>query len=399
MKLLEFTICVIVLIFVAIVIIALWYKESGTINVTGGKEVVKKKLAPLIENVKIVKKIGQGWNGDAYLVECDNKKYVLKRAKISENKVLEFSTPIIEPLNAKEMTFFHFLPELPKNKQKYFTKLYDFKIGYCPEGYVFKPHKDAIKFARDNPYFAKDARKTYKSKYCMEYLFEYGGESIKDMLIDMVKNGKVSAPFCRKLANDMFTAVSILHKNLFVHGDIHGGNITYNKSKNLFKLIDYDGMFDVHNYKSTRVDYEYIYNMDSWDVLGILTLDFVVCEDTRVGLIDRLEFYLSNAKSAWKEYVKVLKRFEVDNYPRASIEAQYMLNINSKLKLQKFVNDETFDKFVIMNTFDTAMLILDFPSYLKLYKTISPLTALPITQLKRILLNLHDFKKILNVIN
>ena len=87
----------------------------------------------MYNNYKIIKELNKGYSGIAYLIEKDDKKYVLKRQKLLPKEVkLNYKYSIW-----REIDFNKFVNKLPILKQKYFMKMYDYKINKC--NYQHKP--------------------------------------------------------------------------------------------------------------------------------------------------------------------------------------------------------------------------------------------------------------------
>ena len=82
---------------------------------------------------KIIKKLGEGFNGIVYLIKIDNNKFVLKRQKIlKKNKKKNLKLNIW-----REVEFSKFVNKLPKNKRIFFMEMYDYKINICKMKYRY----------------------------------------------------------------------------------------------------------------------------------------------------------------------------------------------------------------------------------------------------------------------
>ena len=174
----------------------------------------------MYNNYKIIKELNKGYSGIAYLIEKDDKKYVLKRQKLLPKEVkLNYKYSIW-----REIDFNKFVNKLSKSKQKYFMKMYDYKINECD--YQHKP-----KVLYINPMMKKDLIARNKSKYCLDIVIEYKGNTI----YNLIKNGlPVKEKYC--LIIQVLYALDIMHSNKYLHQDIHQGNITYEKANNPIKV-------------------------------------------------------------------------------------------------------------------------------------------------------------------
>ena len=70
----------------------------------------------MLNDYKIVKILGKGYNGISYLIERDNNQFVLKRQKLLSNEV----KPNFKYSFWREVDFNVFVNNLSKNKQPYF---------------------------------------------------------------------------------------------------------------------------------------------------------------------------------------------------------------------------------------------------------------------------------------
>ena len=111
---------------------------------------------------KILKILGKGFLGIVFLIENkkDKKKYVLKRQKILKKNIIKnFKYEIW-----REIDFSEFVNTLPKNKIKFFMKMYEYKIlDNCEYFSYGKLPKKTLKTI--NNYFRF-------SKYCMDIIYE-----------------------------------------------------------------------------------------------------------------------------------------------------------------------------------------------------------------------------------
>ena len=134
----------------------------------------------MINNYKIVKELNKGYSGVAYLVEKNNTQYVIKRQKLLPKEV----KPNYKYSIWCEIDFNKFVNKLSKSNQKYFMKMYDYKINKCD--YQHKP-----KYI--DPSIKKDLIARNKSKHCLDIVIEYKGNT----LYNLIKNGlPVKEKYC-----------------------------------------------------------------------------------------------------------------------------------------------------------------------------------------------------------
>lgn len=182
----------------------------------------------------IIKELGKGYNGISYLVKKDNKKYVIKRQKL----LLKEVKPNFKYSFWREIDFNKFVNKLPKFQQSFFMKMYDYKINKC--NYQHKP-----KYI--DPSIKKDLLKRNKSKYCLDMILEYKGNTIFGLI---EKGISLKERYCMII--QILYALNILRKNKYMHQDIHQGNITYQKENNPIKIY---GKILPCKYQYSLIDY------------------------------------------------------------------------------------------------------------------------------------------------
>ena len=188
----------------------------------------------MINNYKIVKELNKGYNGIAYLVEKDNKQYVIKRQKLLPKEV----KPNYKYSIWREIDFSKFVNNLSKSKQKYFMKMYNYKINKCD--YQHKP-----KYI--DPSIKKNLIARNRSKHCLDIVLEFKGNT----LYNLIKNGlSLKEKYC--LIIQVLYALEIMRSNKYLHQDIHQGNITYEKIKKPIKIY---GKILPCKYQYSLIDY------------------------------------------------------------------------------------------------------------------------------------------------
>lgn len=215
---------------------------------------------------KILKELGKGYSGVAYLVEKDGKKYVIKRQKLLKNEV-KFDTKY---QFWREIDFGKFVNKLSKNQQLHFMKMYDYKVVKCDYKHIPPTIQSDSK---------KDLEARNKTKFCLDTVLEYKGNIIEFM----VKNGMpLKERYC--LIIQLLYTLEIIREKGYMHQDIHQGNITYKKAKNdiiiygkkipcsnVYSLIDY-GLVRHKKYNKTlksKKEFKKLYdsNNDIYEVM------------------------------------------------------------------------------------------------------------------------------------
>ena len=254
----------------------------------------------MINNYKIVKELNKGYSGIAYLVEQNDEKYVLKRQKLLPKEVkFNYKYSIW-----REIDFNKFVNKLQKSKQKYFMKMYDYKINKCD--YQHKP-----KYI--DPSIKKDLIARNKSKHCLDIIIEYKGNT----LYNLIKNGlSLKEKYC--LIIQVLYALEIMHSNKYLHQDIHQGNITYEKIKTPIKIY---GKTLPCKYQYSLIDY---------------------------GLVQHQKYY--KTKKDIDEYTKEKKRnSDVNQLMKNIILQEYMLNYiyeEKKWKPVRWYEDKPYGKIM-----------------------------------------------------
>jgi serine/threonine protein kinase len=182
--------------------------------------------------VKLLKKLGAGVNGTAYLAESKGKKYVYKIEKyVPESAPLKHSY-------YRQVDFDEKVAQ--KHKDKFMTLKQHGIINECQ-------HKQAI------PHWAKG---THKKKLiakngateCFFLLYE---PVLSHTVHSMSKEIFASPKLWRKMCYQLVEQMNILKKSGFSHNDIHNRNVMYHKGN--FHIIDY-GLVSHPNYPANKED-------------------------------------------------------------------------------------------------------------------------------------------------
>jgi len=123
--------------------------------------------------VKKIKKLGSGMLGTVYLVKYKNKILVLKTQKILKSQIKKNMKHELW----REMDFYEYINTLSEKESIFFMKLIDYRIY------------NNCKYKPDRPFkitgkgiFQNRLRKLDKSKYCVDTLIEYKGDSLENYL-------------------------------------------------------------------------------------------------------------------------------------------------------------------------------------------------------------------------
>ena len=160
----------------------------------------------------IIKKLGHGRDGDAYLIIKNNKKYVRKVQKISNESSIEAW---------RELDLYNYINHMVNDDQIFFTKLYEFDI--------------------------------YKNKnsWYLETIIQYENDiTLRHHLFKNNVSVKQFISFLLQICNIML----ILYKGGYSHGDLHTKNIIVVPTKlNSFTIKNKNIPF--YSYRLISIDY------------------------------------------------------------------------------------------------------------------------------------------------
>jgi serine/threonine protein kinase len=244
------------------------------------------------EDIKVIRKIGNGMMGSVYLGTIDNKNVAIKVAKILPSYMKEGNA------TWKELEFYNTFAK--KHADTFQIYSLDYKIQtncdkYKIDGKVFK-HPASLKIVKNWPTkYRKEDVKLRKSKYCLINIIPYiKGRDINYYIL-LYGITKYTPPRRKKYYSfvvDILKKLRLLHMNGFSHNDIHGYNVLVtNKGAT---LIDY-GLVDSRQWNpnwSPHNDYiQLFYNIlfydNAYDVMVKLNNKF---GDKRFSLGDE-SFY------------------------------------------------------------------------------------------------------------
>lgn len=172
-------------------------------------------------NYQIIKELGKGYKGIAWLIKQNNQLLVLKRQKILPNE-LNKDSPI-----KRELNFFNFINQLPSEEQQYFSKMKSYKTFKCND---FKNYQ------------SDDQRRT-QSNLCVDIIMTYQGDSTMNLIL----SNNFSVNEFKNFIKTLIIIIKILQKYQYSHDDLSYNNISYKIINNQYHyyLIDYGTVFNI----------------------------------------------------------------------------------------------------------------------------------------------------------
>jgi hypothetical protein len=339
------------------------------------------------KNIKIIKSVGKGANGETFLIELNNKQYALKKQKILENEKDIFNN---------EIQFFNWIEQLNVNKKKFFMQLYHYRIDnncnfdFTPlRGYISDEHK--------------------KSKLCFDMILELKENTIDKIIKNLSKKQVISAFI------QMLYAFYLMQKSGYYHFDAKTDNITCEKTNNSEIDIGKFGKIFTFGYKCSVIDYGSVlhkdFTLDEFDkkMLDaqmyfnadlILLVDYMLLRNEEIySQIQENKIHLKSkeaydffSKIPEKKFNKIKKFMEeklnvnyIDmlktiNSDNAKKEPKYMFAIDAIIRICRIkypklfikILSKQFDKKIIDNQkiFDKKELLYIIKNQNKLHKII-----------------------------
>lgn len=207
-----------------------------------------------LSKIKIIKKLGTGMLGTVYLIEYENRKYAMKVQKILE----EEKKKNIKSIIWREILFYEDVNKIPPESQKFFSKLYAYKIiENCTHKHI-RPKKI--------PIMVSLLDKMNKSNICIILVIDYKGST---NLYNFLQNN-LSKKQIYSILLQVCKILLLLQDIKYSHNDLHPGNIMVHSTKdkefeifgnlipyNGFQLvaIDYGSMTHEKNYVNQKLSY------------------------------------------------------------------------------------------------------------------------------------------------
>ena len=196
--------------------------------------------------IKVIKKLGTGMLGTVYLIEYNNKQYAMKVQKIlEEEKILNIKYPIW-----RELLFYRDVNKMPPNAQKFFCKLYGYKIvENCRHKQVRL--KDIPKILKVQEHF----KKMNASNICIVFIIDYKGSTT---LYDFLQTN-LSTKQIYSILLQVCKIILLLSDMKYSHNDLHPGNIMIQQTKDkTFEIMGHQ--IPYHGLQLVAIDYGSVSN-------------------------------------------------------------------------------------------------------------------------------------------
>ena len=196
--------------------------------------------------IKIIKKLGAGMLGTVYLIEYDNKQYAMKIQKIlEEEKTQNIKFPIW-----RELLFYKDVNKMPGEAQKFFSKLYGYKIvENCKHKQVRL--KDIPKILKVHEYF----KKMNESNICIVFIIDYKGSTT---LYDFLQFN-LSIKQIYSILLQVCNIILLLSDMKYSHNDLHPGNIMIHRTNDkTFEIMGHQ--IPYHGLQLVAIDYGSVSN-------------------------------------------------------------------------------------------------------------------------------------------
>jgi hypothetical protein len=191
--------------------------------------------------IKVVKKLGTGMYATTYLIEYDGKQYAMKKQKILERNRNKSSRSI----TWREMFFYDYVNKMPQDTQKFFCKLYDFKIEDNCTHTQIRP-----KNIQRNTNLKKIMDEINASNICANFIIEYKGDTT---LYDFMGT-KLSAKQIYTILLQLCKIIFVMSEAMYSHNNVHLGNFMVLPTKD--KTFEFMGHQIPHNgLQISAIDY------------------------------------------------------------------------------------------------------------------------------------------------
>lgn len=245
--------------------------------------------------MKIIKKLGSGMFGTAYLVEKDGEKYALKIQKI----LPEHTKKSYKYELWRELDLYNYINKLNDNDSKFFTKLYDYEI------YDNCKHKQNRPFKLANDNFSNKLKKLDLSKSCVNFLLEYKGSTT---LHEFLSTKNVDKKLIRSFILQIIKMTQILKKGGYMHGDLHTGNIMITKTRDKYFMFNKTLKVPYYGYRLSAIDYGEVlhkkYNLKKEDRYKYFI------KNTNKMIYDELYTIVNNIVTNFDKYIYVCKKLK-----------------------------------------------------------------------------------------
>jgi len=235
-------------------------------------------------DIKLLKKIGEGWSGAVYKCKIGNINGIYKIEKINKYNLLD-------------------------NNSNYHRQI-DFSINIgnkYPNKFLLLVQNGILhncNYTSDIPsnmpeYLKKEKIKSNKIKICAFLIYT---PILDGTLRDIIN--KLSNIEYKNMVKQIINSINIIHKNGYVHRDIHDENIMYKKINGKYEwyIIDYGLIF---NKKYKLNDTDIVINKKYWkndkiafiySILNKPILDFIEEKNVEIKNFDERIKYIKNNK-------------------------------------------------------------------------------------------------------
>ena len=207
--------------------------------------------------IKVIKELGAGMFGTAFLIEYDDRRYVQKVQHIlSEERKKDYKYELW-----CELDLYKYIDKLPEDDRSFFTQLHAYSIFQCEHKQV-RPFKVNL-YDKKNK-FAQRLRKLDKSPWCVSYILEYHGDTtlykfMQNYIKDKPKNMQEQTLFITSLCLQICKIILILYAGGYSHNDLHDSNIMIKPTKE--KFFDFAGKkIPFMGYQLCAIDYGLVLN-------------------------------------------------------------------------------------------------------------------------------------------
>ena len=222
----------------------------------------------IFDKIKIINKIGSGFQGETYLVKIDNKELILKRQKITYD---EYINNTFDNQIYREIEFYKWINKLGKNKI-FFMKMISYRKNHCDEDIILKNN------------FVSEKLKN--SKYCLELILEKKDYTINNN-INLLNNIDLFNGFIQCL-----NILRLMHKSGWIHTDTKADNIAFSLMHNGSNITIKNYGKIITSYIFSLIDYGSILNKNV--VYDDLNLNKFIKVNIDYDLYFLIEYFLLN---------------------------------------------------------------------------------------------------------
>jgi len=191
--------------------------------------------------IKVIKKLGTGMYASVYLIEYDGKQYALKKQKILEGNRNRSSRSI----TWREMFFYEYVNKMSPDTQKFFCKLFGFKIEDNCTHTQIRP-----KNIQKNANLKTKMNEINASNICANFIIEYKG----DMTLYDFMGTTLSPKQIYSILLQLCKIIFVMSEAMYSHNNVHLGNFMVLPTKD--KTFEFMGSQIPHNgLQISAIDY------------------------------------------------------------------------------------------------------------------------------------------------